>query len=343
MTALKANQVDAFVARPDSAAAIVLVFGPDAGLVSERAEAIVRASVDDMADPFSVVRLAGDELASDPARLIDEAKAIPMFGGRRAIWVRAGGRNFMAALETLAAALPLTECRVVVEAGDLKKSAPLRSFGERSRAVTALPCYADSARDVERVIDEEMRAADLKIEPDARAVLSGLLGGDRRATRNEVRKLALYAHGSGTVSMDDVQAVVADASSLAIDGVLDAAFAGRPGEVDQQFDRLVAAGTAPQGIMSAGIRHTAQLHRMRLAVESGSNADDLLRQQRVHFRREALLKTALRQWNTVRLAAVLDELASTVLAMRRTGLKPEAALARNALLTIARAARRAAA
>ena len=39
MVALKAAQVDAFVARPDPARPIVLVFGPDAGLVRERAEA----------------------------------------------------------------------------------------------------------------------------------------------------------------------------------------------------------------------------------------------------------------------------------------------------------------
>ena len=64
MTALKAAQVDAFVARPDPARPVVLVFGPDAGLVRERAEALIRNSVDDPADPFALARLAGDVQAS---------------------------------------------------------------------------------------------------------------------------------------------------------------------------------------------------------------------------------------------------------------------------------------
>ena len=40
-----------------------------------------------------------------------------------------------------------------------------------------------------------MRAAGLTIAPEARAALIPLLGGDRLASRSELRKLALYAHG----------------------------------------------------------------------------------------------------------------------------------------------------
>src|SRR3954465_14336570 len=126
MVALKSSDIESFVARPDPSRAVVLVFGPDAGLVSERADAIIRASVDDPGDPFALVRLDGDALASDPARLIDEATTVPLFGGRRAIRVRAGSRNMVPALEGVLGAR-LSDCRVVIEAGDLKRNAPLRA------------------------------------------------------------------------------------------------------------------------------------------------------------------------------------------------------------------------
>jgi DNA polymerase III, delta subunit len=68
MVALKAAEVDSFVARPSPERPIVLVCGPDAGLVHERAEKIIKASVDDPNDPFALVRIEGDALASDPSR-----------------------------------------------------------------------------------------------------------------------------------------------------------------------------------------------------------------------------------------------------------------------------------
>jgi DNA polymerase-3 subunit delta len=101
MVALKSTQVDAFVARPNPAQPIVLVFGADVGLVRERTEALIRASVDDPADPFCLARLDGDALASEPSRLVEEATTVPLFGGRRAVWVKGGARNFAPAVEAL--------------------------------------------------------------------------------------------------------------------------------------------------------------------------------------------------------------------------------------------------
>jgi DNA polymerase-3 subunit delta len=142
MTAVQAKNVDAFVARPNPAQPVVLVYGSDAGLVHERAEALIRAAVDDLNDPFSLARLDGDELASEPSRLVEEANTLPVFGGRRAVWVKAGARNFAPAVEALIAA-PSPDCRVVIEAGELRKNAPLRAICERAKNAAALPCYED--------------------------------------------------------------------------------------------------------------------------------------------------------------------------------------------------------
>src|SRR5215213_3866736 len=128
MVALKSSDIESFVARPDPS--------------------------------FALVRLDGDALASDPARLCDEATTIPMFGGRRAIRVRAGSRNMVPAIENVLGA-PLRDCRIVIEAGDLKRGAALRSIVERAKTAVAIPCYADGDRDVGKLIDEEIRAADL--------------------------------------------------------------------------------------------------------------------------------------------------------------------------------------
>src|SRR5215470_19066364 len=213
MVALKAGEVDAFVARPDAARPIVLVYGPDLGLVRERAEAIIRASVDDPRDPFALVRLDGDDLSGDPTRLVDEAQTVPLFGGRRAIHLRVGGKNVQGALERLLE-VKLQDCRVVIEAGDLRRNSPIRALCEGARNAAAIACYPDNEEKLGRLIDDEMRAAGLAIDEDARAALVPLLGGDRRASLSEIRKLALYAQGQDRVGLDDIVAVIADASSL---------------------------------------------------------------------------------------------------------------------------------
>ncbi len=337
MVALKGSDIDAFAARPDPKRPIALVFGPDAGLVRERVDAIIKAAVDDPADPFALARLEGDALADEPTRLVEEAHTIPLFGGRRAVWVKAGGRSFVAAVETLIAAPPAADCRVVIEAGDLRRNAPLRAICEKSSVVAALPCYVDGERELARLIDEEMRAAGLTITADARALLASLIGGDRRASRSEVRKLALYAHGKKAADVDDVLAVVADASALALDGVVDAAFAGRAPEVETQFAKVRAAGTYPGVIIGAALRQVAQLHRARLAIDSGTPISDAI--PGLNFRRKTQVEAALAAWTPARLERIMAQLAEASLEVRRRPALAET-IAQRALMATATAARR---
>jgi len=341
MTALKSAEIEAFLARPDPARPIALVFGPDAGLVRERTDAIIRTAVDDPQDPFALARIDGDALAEEPSRLVEEAHTVPLFGGRRAVWVRAGGRNFVPAVEALIAAPPASDCRIVIEAGDLKRNAPLRTICERAAKVAAIPCYADGERDLARLIDDEMRTAGLTIAADARTLLLSLIGGDRRASRNELRKLALFAHGSQRIELDDVIAVVADASALALDGIVDAAFAGRSADLETLFAKARSGGTPTSVIVGAALRQAAQLHRARLAVEAGGSASEASASMSppVHFRRKAAVETALTSWTSARLERAMAQLAEAALNTRQRPMLADA-IGERALLSVAGAARR---
>jgi DNA polymerase-3 subunit delta len=318
MVAVKTSEADAFVARPDPARPVVLVFGPDAGLVHERAETLIRNAVDDVADPFLLARIEADELAANPTRLAEEAQTIPMFGGRRAVWVRAGGRyNVVPAVEALLA-LPALECRVVIEAGDLRRNAPLRSLCERAKHAAAIPCYADDEKALARLVDRELREAKLTIADDARALLLPLLGGDRQASRSELTKLILYAQGKGRIEAGDVAAVVANASALAVDAVIDAALIGRYAELDAEFAKLMTAGTSPGQIFWAGQRQLSDLHKLRLTVEDGSTVDAVMQSwPRAQFRREQQVRAALRIWTASRLADAMVQFGKAALDVRQ--------------------------
>jgi DNA polymerase-3 subunit delta len=344
MVALKAAEIETFVARPHPARPVVLVFGPDAGLVRERVDKIVLASVDDPRDPFALVHLDGDLLASEPSRLAEEAHTVPLFGGRRAVLVKAGSRNFAAAVEAVLA-VPPADCRIVIEAGDLRRNAPLRALCEKAKNAAAIPCYVDGERELARLVDDEMREAKLAIAPDARAALVSLIGGDRQASRSEIRKLALYAHGQASIVLDDVLAVVADASALALDAVVDAAFAGKTAEAETHFSKALAAGTSAGTILSSALRHATQLHKARLAIDAGEHADAALGVfvPPLHFRRRSLVEAALKIWAAPRLQRVMEQLADATRDVRQLRAPADGLaepLAQRAVLSIAISARR---
>ncbi|BCJ89307.1 DNA polymerase III subunit delta [Terrihabitans soli] len=333
MVAIKAAGADAFVARPDPNVFCFLVYGPDSGLVAERAAHLAKSAVDDPNDAFSLVRIDGDDLASDPERLLDEAHTVALFGGRRAIWIRAGSRPIQAAVEKLLAG-PAPDARIVVEAGNLGKGAPLRTMCEKSPKAAALPCFADNEAGISKLIDKELGEAGLKIDPNARQALLALLGADRMATRQEIDKLALYAHGEERVTLAHVDAAVADVSAVALDDAVDAAFAGNTDGLERGLAALDASGIPASAALLAALRHAIQLHKVRASGQEIERAWPHL-----HFRRKGLVEMALSRFSTARMDAAVQRLAQAVLEGRRSGALGET-IARRALASIALEAKR---
>ena len=119
---VKSHEADRYVASPPKGLTLALVYGPDAGLVQERAEKLLKSVVPDLTDPFNVSDLNESTLLADPARLADEAAAISMMGGRRVVRVRGAGNALAELLESFAAdqviRIPGGAARVVSGAGE---------------------------------------------------------------------------------------------------------------------------------------------------------------------------------------------------------------------------------
>lgn len=340
MVAIRNQDADAFVARPDAKRSVVLVFGPDLGLVRERVDILLKNAGSDTADPFSVVTIEGDVLASDPGRLADEARTLGLFGGRRLVHVRAGSRSFSEALDSLLADPP-QDALVVIEAGDLKRGAPLRKSVEASPAGAAIPCYADNERDIARLITRTLGEAGVAIDNDARETLLSLLGADRLATRSELEKLVLYAGEKKRIAYDDILAVIADASALALDDIVDAAAAGDTDSALTAYSKAVAEGIPASTVIGAAIRHVANLHRMSLRVERGESPTRVVEDPalRIHFSRKPRFERALGRLGPTALEQSLTALGAALLASRRTA-DLSGPIAEREILALARGARR---
>lgn len=338
MAQKKAFEVENWLGRPDPKIVIVLLYGPDRGLVAERGKAFAERTGLPLDDPFSVVKMDGAEVERGDGRLLDEARTVPMFSDRRLLWVRnAAGQKGLADDVKALIAEPPRDAVILIEAGDLKKGAALRSVVEAADAAMALPCYADEGRDIDAVIDDELRKAGMTMPLEARQALRRNLGGDRLASRGEIQKLALYAQGQAEITLDDVKAMTGDVSGQSFDDAVDAVLEGRIADFDAAFTRQAQGGGQAFLALAGAMRQFQTIHAMRGAMEeSGRNAASIVAGHRppVFFAKRKLVEKTLERWNSQAIERALARLQAAVLQTRR---RPELApaLARQALLGIA--------
>lgn len=338
MVALKAQQINAFVAKPDKAVRCVLLYGPDSGLVTERAQKIAAAMAARENPPGEVVRIEEADLDGDPERLSVELLTVPMFGGAKIVRTSTGRRINVVALQPIVEG-PALPGGLVVEAGDLKRDDKIRVLFERLPSVAAIPCYADEGRSLSDLVTEVLTAGGLGITSDARALLVGRLGADRALSRSEVEKLALYAAGDREVDVSHVEAIVGDASELAIDRIVSAAAEGRVDAALRECDRAVSSGESPQTILLFTLKHFQRLHRFRAGMDAGRSLDGLLQQTRppVHFRVKEQIERQTRLWSSQRLGLALARISEAAKAARLGG-DLEKAIAERLLVALAKLA-----
>lgn len=332
-------RIEPFLAAPDPAVAAVLVFGPDDGLVRERVQRLIAAIAGAPADPFCYAELAPAALRADPARLADEAAAPALTGARRLIRIRdAGDAITDACIGALQAA---RGCALIVaEAGDLPKRSSLRRLFENARDAVAMACYGDEAADLAGLIEETLAADGMSATPEALAALTGLLGADRALSRSELAKLVLYRGAPGVVGLEDVLAVVGDASAIPLDAVTYAACAGDAAGLDRALAAAWAEGLQPVSILRAVAGHLIRLLRAGELTAAGRSPREAMAALRppMLFRREAAFGRQLRSWTRPRLARALDLVTAAEFACKTTG-SPASLICARALMQIAAAAR----
>lgn len=337
---LSGNRIDGFVARPDPAVRVILIYGPDEGLARERFDALTRTVVDDINDPFRVAELTGPQVVADPAILSDEAAAMALTGGRRVVRVRdvsdAMGKAVQAFLED-----PVGDALILLHAGDLAAKGSLRKLAEALPNAAALPCYADEGAALATVIRDTLSRNNLAADQDAVDFLQANLGGDRQVSRSELEKLVTYIGGQGRVTLDDVLACVGDVSALSLDALPLAVADGKAGEAQRLLDRLVAEGEPVIRLIRILSTHFMRLHLVSGAMAAGKSQETALGLLRppLFFKAKGPFIGQLRNWPPQRAAQALDLLLQAEIDCKQTGAPDYEILART-LLNISRAATR---
>ncbi len=315
-----------------------LVFGPDEGLVRERAAAIAGRIVPDPQDAFRVARLDEDRLKADPAALADELQALSMFGGRRLVWLRLQS-DALAARVAEVLERPAGDGFLLIEAGNLGPRTRLRSLFEKAEDLAAIPCYADSERDLAALVDGWLRAQKLTADPEARAYLLAELGRDRAVSRQELEKLALFFADDRDRRLDlaTAEALIGESGAADALEVVRAAFEGRPDILERKWVSALAGGVQPIAVLRILAQQLIRLKPLMLACAKGARPAEAVTRARppIFFRDQPAVRAVLSRLHLSDWAALLTEVVDTEAAVKHG--RPPVPLVGRLLLRIATA------
>jgi DNA polymerase-3 subunit delta len=90
----------------------------------------------------------------------------------------------------------------------LEKKSKLRSFYEKSEKTTCIACYLDNARDLEIIIQSELRKNNINLSREAINLLVEKSNSDRNNLRNEIEKIKSFSLNKKKIDIEEIKALI---------------------------------------------------------------------------------------------------------------------------------------
>lgn len=334
---LQTRQINDFLKSPDKSVRAILVYGPDQGLVKERAKILGLKVVPDLNDPFNAAHLTGELIEADASRFFDEVNAQSLMGGTRLIRVTDVDNKFAVHLKDWLKSNPSDGALVVIEGGALGPRDALRKHCEDAPNAAALPCYIPDERDMANFIRDQIKEQGKAIEGDAVSWLAAALKGDRATAKMEIEKLCIYAGSQNMITLRDAQASCGENGDQGLDDLVEATFGRDPLKAMATLNRLMDEGTDVIVIERTLQNHIRRLHQVKIDVDENDLPIEIAMkklQPPVFFKQEDRFRSQVNKFSGAYLRRLLARLSEIEAETKRTG-TPSKALISDALLKLA--------
>lgn len=324
------NQIESFARNFNPAQRGVLIYGPDHGLVQERAREVLVKVLGKPDDPFAMLDLSGVAIKDDPALLFDEVSAMAFFGGRKVIRIREEAEKATDALKSLFSDPPAGKIEelgfVLVLADELPPKSPLRALFETVSDAAALPCYHDESAGVGTLIREECKKRHIIPSADAVEYLANVLRGDRLMVRMEMEKIDLFLGAVRDLSFEDARACTGDLAESSADEIADSVGIGDLAAADKHLNKALGQGALPIMLLRSVSRHFQRFANVARDMESGVSLDQAIARMRppLFFKQQPIFKKQMGYWNKPqKINKALNMLYQAELRIKAGGLSPE--------------------
>lgn len=172
-----------------------LIFGPETSVVNYRFDMIAKKIVPNLSDPFMVANLSKERLSEDKGILSDEFFSFSMLGGRKLIIVKDVDIAAGAAIKILFEDRDFAKKSdnfILIQAGDLDKSSPLRKACEDNLNFAVIACYEDDERTIKKFIENQLATKQVKASSQTIELLMEKFGKNRQIILSELEKIIVY-------------------------------------------------------------------------------------------------------------------------------------------------------
>ena len=335
MVKLSGGKIERWLSSPDNNCWGILLYGPNQGLVSTRAKALINSySGGSALNGLSVACVDDEHARVNPSAIHDEAFAHSLLGGASVLWIREVAEKFADTIQVIIDGT-IKPNTLIVEAGDLSPRSKIRRIFEQADNVVSIGCYDDDANTLRKIIKERFNQLNISTSKNALETLLARLGKDRLSNLSEIEKICLFAGENGTLTEESVMLLVGEGYGHFKDELIFAIFNGRRSMADNLLRSGIDAGLSPVQFIRQLQSHIEKLLTVRAAMNLGERPNQAISKLRppVFFKFKNDFHQQVQVWPVNSLEKCMRALIELEVDCKSTGM-PDVALCQRLCLSI---------
>ncbi|MER2096380.1 MAG: DNA polymerase III subunit delta [Pseudomonas qingdaonensis] len=292
-------------------APVYVISGDDPLLCQEAADAVRLAA---RHQGFDERQVFSADANFDWGTLLQAGASLSLFAQKRVLELRLpsgkpGDKGAAALIEYCAR--PADDTLLLISLPKLDGSAQKTKWGKaliEGQQVQFVQIWPVDTQQLPQWINQRLAQAGLSAQRDAVELIAARVEGNLLAAAQEIEKLKLLADGN-TITVETVQAAVADSARFDVFGLVDAILNGEAAHALRMLEGLRGEGVEPPVILWALARELRVLAGLAQQFAQGVPLDKAFSQARppVWDKRKPLMSKALQRYSAQRWAQLLQD------------------------------------
>lgn len=199
---------------------------------------------------------------------------------------------------------------IIILSEILEKKSKLRNFFEKNEKTLCIPCYLDSARDLEIIIIGEFKKNNINLSKESINLLVEKSNFDRNNLRNEIEKIKAYTLNKKSIDVDEIKNLVNFSGEHKTDNLINECLSGNISQYKKILSELYINTLNQIFLLRMLSNKMRRLLNMKEMENSYNNLDSLLNASKppIFWKEKPIVKKQLTIWNIKRLEKTIDEI-----------------------------------
>ena len=318
---INSSQINTFINPQSFKFNIILLYGPNNGLIDTNVSIISDILKIDVNNPFICTKLIGSTLLNNETILIDELTTLSLMGSQRFVFLNLFDITLSKKLSEMIkniVSFNIDNSLLIIKADNLGSKNDIVKFIENSNNGLIIPCYDEEINDIKRKVFNIFKIHNLKFSSDFINLLSSKFSSNTSLNNNEFIKLSLFLDNEDNITENSLLELITDNTSLNISKITFYCASGDIENALELYEKVILSSIPPFLIIKNLIKHFKILEELLICIKNGTpkqQSVNLLKPP-LFFKDKDKVLYQIDIWTLRRVNMVLDKLIDTDIKIR---------------------------